>query len=156
MLKIRKADARDLRDLVDLGYGLTEHEFLCDPLIKKRSKKESQKIYLKALKDSRSAFFLASHDGASVGYIYGYIQKAPDYLLKHKYLGQLEAIFVSPKVRRTNVGKKLVKELLKWFAEKKIKLIELSVAVANGNSLKFWENCGFSPHHVHMRKLLKK
>jgi GNAT superfamily N-acetyltransferase len=156
MIKIQKARIEDIKKLIDLGLCLTEHEYACDPLIKKRTKKESQKIYLKALKDSNSVFFTANEGNDTVGYLYGYVFRAPSYyIVRYKRIAQLEAIFVSPRYRKKSVGKLLVDEFFRWLSKKKVQLVQLTAAAMNKDALTFWEKQRFHAHHIEMRKTLK-
>lgn len=150
---IRSATKKDLKELIELGKILTDHEQNCDPYLKGVSKQDSLTHYSKELNNSDAKFFVYELDGEIVGYIYGYIKKAPDHIKIHQNLGHLEACVVKKEHRGKRISSGLAKALLEWFKENNISLIELGVYAGN-ESVKVWEKLGFKSHHITMRSTI--
>lgn len=151
---LREATEQDLEELVRLGYLLAKHEQKANNLLKvnAETKENSKNHYKKELKNKDAKFFVAENENKIIGYIYGYIKKSPEHMIKHKYLGHLEAIFVEKSVRSKKIGKELTNKLIGWFKSKRISLIELGVYAENKESVEVWHNLGFKNFHIKMRK----
>ena len=98
--------------------------------------------------------FVALDDKKVIGFCYGWRYKRAVIYKKQKG-GYVSDCFVDPKYRNKGIGRKLVKNLLKWFKEKKVEVIHLHVLANNKNSKKFWESFGFDSYLLQMEKDLK-
>lgn len=154
MVNIRPADVKELDTLVRLGHRLAKHEKGCDPLLKPYDLQKSKRHYLKEFRNGNAQFFVAESDDKVIGYIYGYIKNAPDYLRGPKRIGHLEACYVLQGFRGMSICQRLTNELLAWFQSKRVTLIELGVYAKNDASV-VWKNLGFAQHHIVMRKFLR-
>jgi GNAT superfamily N-acetyltransferase len=68
--------------------------------------------------------------------------------------GYIAGAFVHPDARRSRVGRVLVAAAEDWFREQGIETCELHVLEANGGGRGFWEEVGYAPVSVGMRKKL--
>ena len=66
--------------------------------------------------------------------------------------GYIAGIFVHPEVRRTNIGRTLVATAENWLQSRGIKSAELHVLSVNGDARRFWEEMGYAPLTLGMRK----
>ena len=68
--------------------------------------------------------------------------------------GYIAGAFVRPDVRRTGVGQALVNAAEEWFRSHGIVTCELHVLHANTSARHFWEESGYEPLAMGMRKKL--
>ncbi len=108
----------------------------------KRAMEVFSKEMLEKINESDCRFAVADFDGELVGFCYSYISQKPKYF-KLKKFGFIGDLYVSPEYRRDGIGKSLVKDAVLFFSKKKIKQIELLVAIKNENTIKFWQTLGF-------------
>lgn len=66
-----------------------------------------------------------------------------------KISGKLEVLFVDEKYRRNGLGVKLMDSAIKWFDEKHITDIELTVVYGN-EAVSFYQKLGFYPRSIIM------
>lgn len=71
--------------------------------------------------------------------------------IKNKNTGITESVYVYKKYRKLGVGKKIMKELIKWLKKRKLKYIESSAYIKNKPSVKLHEGLGFKPFLLRMR-----
>ncbi|MFB6467900.1 GNAT family N-acetyltransferase [Cytobacillus sp. Hz8] len=64
--------------------------------------------------------------------------------------GKIEVLYVDESYRRNHLGTKLMNNALKWFREKGIFEIELTVVYGNQDAATFYENFGFFPRSIIM------
>ena len=98
---------------------------------------------LEKLKEYDSRLSVAESEGQLIGFCYSYISQKPKYFRLSKF-GFIGDLYVMPEYRRGGVGKALVQDALDFFTKRKIKQIELLVAMKNENTIKFWESMGFN------------
>jgi len=85
---------------------------------------------------------VAESDGKLIGFCYSYISLKPKYFKLEKF-GFIGDLYVKPEYRGQGIGRDLVNDALAFFKKRKIKQIELLVAIKNENTIKFWEALGF-------------
>ena len=66
-----------------------------------------------------------------------------------KVSGKIEVLYVDEGYRRNNLGTKLMNNAMKWFREKDIYDIELTVVYGN-QAVSFYEKFGFLPRSIIM------
>jgi len=93
---------------------------------------------------------VAETDNKIVGYFIGTIEKAKAFVVPKK-IGRISDAFVAKKYRKSGIGKKMFKELVKWFKKKNIKHIELSVDSRNETGIKAWQKFDFKEYMKKMR-----
>jgi ribosomal protein S18 acetylase RimI-like enzyme len=67
--------------------------------------------------------------------------------------GELESIYIDPKVRETGIGKDLVNRAATWFEDLEITEFEIEVAVGNEEVLGFYEKFGYKPFSYNLKKV---
>jgi GNAT superfamily N-acetyltransferase len=134
-INIRKIRKKDSSQLIGLIKELAKFEKLKPP------SKLAQKRLLEAVfsKKSRIKVLVAENDKEIAGYAF-YFFTFSTFLAKPTLY--LEDIYISEKYRRTGIGKKMFKELIKIAKENKCGRLELMVLDWNVNALKFYENFG--------------
>lgn len=148
-LTFRLLKASDIGQITALWKKLArEHELLEPKLYAPSAKAET--AYRKFLKKRIRArsFLIGCFKGMKlVGYAFGWIAKRPPAfkVSKAEYLNE---IFVLKEERSKGLGKKLLKEFLKWCKKKKVKTVQLSVFTEK-EAVKFYKRMGF-------RELTKK
>ncbi len=60
-------------------------------------------------------------------------------------MGWVDSVGVRERLQRKGVGSMLFQGLLQWFREQGVGRIELSAAVRNERSTRFWRKVGFVP-----------
>ena len=99
--------------------------------------------------------YIASVGGEIVGFSHGSIRLVPDYLGNRK-VGVITHIYVNEKNRSSGIGEKLVKNLEKWFAGRKVHSVELQVLSPNQAGINFWKKLGYHTELVQCRKMGSK
>jgi GNAT superfamily N-acetyltransferase len=102
------------------------------------------------MKDRNTKIIIAEKNKKIIGYFMGAIEKAPSYVIS-KEIGVIFDAFIEKEYRNKGVGKKIFKELLKWFKKKKVKHIELTVDARNKIGLSAWKRFGFFDFRLKMR-----
>jgi len=85
---------------------------------------------------------VAEFDGDLIGFCYSYISLKPKYFKLGRF-GFIGDLYVKPKHRGQGIGRRLVDDAMNFFNKRKIKQIELLVAVENTDTIKFWKALGF-------------
>ncbi len=94
---------------------------------------------------------LAVQDGRVVGFTYGVIKLAPEYL-GGELLGHWTHLYVDPEHRRSGVANALTACLHQWFAEKAVKATECEVVHDNTLSQAFVRSLGYRPELFRFRR----
>ncbi len=151
-ITIRKATNKDLSKLMELIKDVVDYHYKIDKYYKPFSKYKGLDKYAEGqLKDKNVKMLVAENNGEIIGRIVGIIIKAPPYITPKK-IGNIDDAFIKENYRNKEIGKKLINELFKWFKEKKIKHIELSVDARNNIGIKAWKKFGFYDYRIEMKK----
>lgn len=153
---IRKATKNDVPEIVGLHIYLVKHLARNKPERYKLSKREKEVFSKKLLKllrdkDAQVLVFEDEKKGLILGYGIGRVKEHPP-LVRFKRYGELDEIVVSPKSQKKGIGSKLVKELIKLFKARKIKVAELLVDSKNKAGIRAWSKLGFADELVTMSK----
>jgi ribosomal protein S18 acetylase RimI-like enzyme len=145
MIKVRVAREDDIIKISGLWKAFMRYngEFNKSFEINKKAAEVFSREMLEKLKEADSRLSVADSDGELIGFCYSYISQKPKYFKLDKF-GFIGDLYVLPDYRRCGIGQTLVKDAIDFFTEKKIKQIELLVAVKNEGTIKFWESLGFS------------
>lgn len=145
MIKIRKAQEDDLIKIAGLWKAFMKYngEFNKSFETNKKATEIFAREMLDKIKQSDCRLSVAESDGELIGFCYSYISQKPKYFKLDKF-GFIGDLFVLQEYRRCGIGKSLVEDAIDFFAGKKIKQIELLVAMKNVGTVKFWESMGFS------------
>ncbi len=106
----------------------------------------------KNLSESEDKFTIGAfdHENRLVGVVTFYRERA----LKLRHKGYLVAMYVSPRVRRTGIGRQLIQELVRHARQLPcLEQINLSVVTSNGPARRLYESMGFETFGVEVRAL---
>jgi len=144
MLKIRAAVEEDLPKLGELWSDFMTYNAAFNDSFK--TNKKARGIFMSEMTERNQnpdcRLAVAESDGDLVGFCYSYISLKPKYFKLDKF-GFIGDLFVRDEFRRNGIGRKLVDDAFDFFRRRKIKQIELLVAIKNVNTIKFWEAVGF-------------
>jgi len=118
--------------------------------------KNGEKIWINSIKHSLGKLnmvFIATDKSKIIGFAAGNIRLGPSFLGNVK-IGYISHVFVLPKYRGSKVGNMLSANLISWFKNKKVNLVELEVLNKNTTALNFWEKLGFEVDNVSMKKII--
>ena len=103
------------------------------------------KSLFRALHRSKDVNFLVARlEGKTVGYIVGRIERDLRGLSSaNRRLGHIMNIAVSPDLRRSGIGTKLMRALENFFRKEGVKHIMLEVRVSNLSAQRFYEEMGY-------------
>ena len=145
MVKIRKARQEELLKIGRLWgkFMAFNAEFNSSFRVKKKAPEIFSKEMIEKIQDSNCRLTVAEIDGELVGFCYSYISHKPKYFKLEKF-GFVGDLYVEPQYRRQGVGRMLVLDTMEFFSRRKVRQIELLVAVKNTGTIEFWESLGFS------------
>jgi len=155
-MKIRKAKIKDIPNIVKLNYTVMSHHLNFD---KKHYKSEKSiktfqaNCFKKSIYSKDKIIYVAEDKNKIVGCISGFNEQNPSIFITEKF-GWVEMLIAAQKYRNKGVGRDLVNELMRWFTDKNIKYIKLSVNIKNISGISFWEKFGFKGHILRMKKSL--
>ena len=144
VMDIRKASRRDLPAVTELWKAFMDFHGRHDDHFtrSKRGHLKFRDFVAAKISDRSSLVLVARADSETVGYLVASIRRYPPVLTEKKFGGIFD-LMVAPSHRRRGVGRRLVAEAKKWFRRKGVSRVELSVAVRNPLSTKFWTRMGF-------------
>ena len=145
MVKIREAREEELLKVGRLWgkFMAFNAEFNSSFRVKKKAPEIFSREMIEKIRDSNCRLTVAEIDGQLIGFCYSYISHKPKYFKLEKF-GFVGDLYVEPEYRRQGVGRMLVNDTLGFLSRRKVRQIELLVAVKNTNTIKFWESLGFS------------
>jgi ribosomal protein S18 acetylase RimI-like enzyme len=151
-MKIRKANKKDIEQIVELNSKLGDYHVKFDSYYKKGKDIEPYfRKYLKKIITKRnSRIIVAEENKKIIGFIFGSINNARFYA-KPKRIGSLHTAFVLGEYRNLGAGKAMLDDFIGWLKKKKIKNIELSVDFRNKIGNKAWKRFGFKDFMKRMR-----
>ncbi|WP_069650113.1 GNAT family N-acetyltransferase [Caloranaerobacter ferrireducens] len=139
-IEIKRLSKEDIAHLAPLAQEYRQaHETL---KFKDDYKNILIKYFEELLEEKEKVAILAKVNDEIAGIIVGTIDNNSRLMLPEK-IGYIPLLVVLKKYRRIGIGSKLTKELIGWFKEKGIDLVELYTSIANKNAREFWEKNGF-------------
>ncbi|MDP3901535.1 MAG: GNAT family N-acetyltransferase [bacterium] len=132
------------KKMIDYHHGLDNYYKPAKDYI------ELESVLSAWLNDKNIKIWLAKNNKQTIGYLRAGIEDAPLYMATDK-IGLIYDIFVEPDKRRSGAAKQLFQEALNWFANNKIRHIELDVDERNRPAIEFWRSLGFKDYKKRMR-----
>jgi len=160
-LTIRRAASSDVDRIVELRLLSQEHFEKSNPLIWRITEEGKELIKQKVetdLTDSNVVVLLAEVGGEIIGYIRGEVTSRIDHM--PRTVGQVSLMYVLKQFRRKGVGRRLMKELCKFFNSSKAENLTVRYVLGNKEAESFWRKLGFEPiimtSSTHLRELDSK
>ncbi|MBL7158855.1 GNAT family N-acetyltransferase [Candidatus Microgenomates bacterium] len=155
-VRIRKAELRDLQDILHLNYLLFQEDFKRDKTLnlKWTYSKIGRSYYKERITKHDGYALTAELNGEIVGYLVGGLQKRKFYRIRVQY-AELENMFVLPEFRRRRIGDRLAQKFFSWCKTKKINYISVTASASNQLGIKFYKKIGFKAYHLTLEKKLK-
>lgn len=91
---------------------------------------------------------IAERDGSPVGFAFFRIREGDRSFETEERVGELEALSVTPELRRWGVGSLLMEEVEERLVTAGVDHIGLAVIVGNEEALRFYRRWGMAPSHV--------
>ena len=132
--------------IVELRLLLQEHAEKSNPLIwriTEEGKKLLKQTVENDLANNNINVLLAEADGEIIGYVQGEVTRRSDHT--PRTVGQVSLMYVVKQSRRKGVGKRLVKELCKFFNSNKAEDLTVRYIIGNKEAEGFWRKLGFEP-----------
>lgn len=154
-MEIRKATINDFEQIKDIKLRAKASEGKYDTSL--RPLRENRERYFSYLRNDLTnqdrAVLIAIDQDEPIGMITGRIYRT--LLIKvRRQEGRISNLFVLPGHRKKGVATELVRELLKWFREKKIKDVCLAVHSGNVPALEMFSKLRFQEYLIEFKKTL--
>jgi GNAT superfamily N-acetyltransferase len=133
-LTIRRAASSDVEKIVALGLLLQEHVEKINPLIWRITEEGKKLIKQKSqddLADSNVLVLLAEADNEVIGYVRGEVTNRIDHT--PRTVDHVSLMYVVRQFRRRGVGRRLMKELCKFFSSNKAESLSARFGLARAN-----------------------
>jgi ribosomal protein S18 acetylase RimI-like enzyme len=143
-LTIRRAASSDVEKIVELGLLFQEHAERSNPSIWRITEEGKKLIKQKVetdLTDSNVVVLLAEVGGEIIGYVRGEVTSRIDHM--PRTVGQVSLMYVLKQFRRRGVGRRLMKELCKFFNSNKAENLTVRYILGNKEAESFWRKLGF-------------
>jgi ribosomal protein S18 acetylase RimI-like enzyme len=141
---IRRAMPSDVESIVELRLLSQEHFEKSNALIWRITEEGKKLLKQKVendLADTNTHVLLAELDGKIIGLVQGAVECRSDYM--PKMVGQVSLAYVVKRFRRKGVGRRLVKELCRFFNSKKVENLTVRYIIGNKEAEGFWRKLGF-------------
>jgi len=155
-MKIREAKKADVKQIEGLSDKLMGCHLQFDEYYKLRGDSDMEYVgYFEALVSSKdSAVFVAEDNGTIVGYLAGKIEKRPP-VFEVGERGWIDSAYVLEEHRGQGIGRELAEKMLRWFEERGIRYVELSVDSRNELGCSVWRSLGFETWQFVMKKRIQ-
>ena len=143
-LAIRRAASSDVERIVELRLLSQEHAERSNPLVWRMTEEGKKLLKQKVeddLADNDIHVLLAEVDGEIIGYVQGEVTRRSDHM--PRTVGQVSLMYVVKQFRRNGVGRRLVKELCKFFNSNKAEDLTVRYIIGNKEAEGFWRKLGF-------------
>jgi ribosomal protein S18 acetylase RimI-like enzyme len=144
----------DLDAMVAITRALHAHHAACDNRGRHaRDEKTMRQDMRETLEDPDARTWLAVDDDAGVvGMAIGRIREREGHV--PNVGGYITKVFVAESHRGTGLARRLVGELVGFFAERGIEQVDLHYLVRNESAQRFWTKLGFEPFLMNVRTTL--
>jgi ribosomal protein S18 acetylase RimI-like enzyme len=105
------------------------------------------------LKDENMLLVLAWVDEVPVGYGLAFDVAEHPFMPEWTRAGYVTQFLVSRSYRQRGVGKTLMDYINDWFRSRGLRKVLLNVDIENEAGIRFWENQGFEPYAMRMRRV---
>lgn len=158
-MHIRPAQSQDIKGITFLAKQLLQlhSEFDTEYYQLEESFEDQFKSWISNHLNSSNQFvYVAETDNpnpSTIGFISGFIKSLYPWF-RHKSVGHITYLTVSPSFRRRSVGKLLETAALSWFKSKNVSYIEVYTDEKNKVGGIVWHSYGYLPFKKFLRKKL--
>jgi GNAT superfamily N-acetyltransferase len=156
-IKIRKANIKDLEDILRLNFDLFKKEYKeYDKSLNLKWTHNEGKIYFSDMISNKNGFVeVAEVDSKIVGYICGGISERMFYRKKAKY-AELENMLIESSLRGKGIGIKLMEDFIDWCKMKKSDYISVTASMQNEQGINFYRKLGFKDYNLTLEMVIEK
>lgn len=153
VITIRRADSKDLQNILSLTRKLWDYHVPLDPLWRsgQQMKQHDRQWYRTKMRSKNFRVYVAEHKDKIIGFFSGQIRPSSK-ALRYKYQGFINQAYLKPDYQGLGVGKKLLDEYITWFKSRKLNFVELHVDSRNIQGHKAWSKMGFKEYLKRMRR----
>ncbi len=149
-INIRPATLNDLPTLLHFEQGVITAERPFDPTIREGHINYYNLPHL--LTSDHIRLVVAELNGELIGSGYARIEPADRHYLKHTQHAYLGFMYTAPEHRGKGVNRLIMAALEAWTRERSITEMILEVYHGNSSAIRAYEQAGFGPHLITMRK----
>ena len=144
---IRRATDQDIDRIVELWAEHVEFHAELDPRFERRGGSEDGFAdHLRGrLGQEDFLLLVAEVENQVIGFLNGELSNHPPCFTARAH-GSIDNLAVSRQWQRHGHGTGLLKESMRWFAERGVPTVELRVLMGNPLAMRFWEKAGFQPY----------
>lgn len=155
-IKFRKADIRDLNDILRLNFELfrKESKEYDNSLNLKWTYKDGKKIFTDIILKKNGFVEVAEIKDKIVGYLCGGITKRKFHRKKRRY-AELRNMLIEGPYRKKGIGSQLLRDFINWCSQNKVDYIAVTAFAKNEKAIDFYRNLGFRDYSLTMEKRLK-
>lgn len=154
--KIRKANLKDLNDILALHFKLAKKEHReYDKKLDLDWTYGAGKFFFKDRIIKKDGFVeIIESNNKIIGYLCGAISKKSYLSQKFKY-AELDNMYIEKKFRSKGIGKLLVENFTEWCKKNKIDIINVSIYSKSYLGHKFYKKTGFKEIGTRFYKVIK-
>ncbi|MEK7150328.1 MAG: GNAT family N-acetyltransferase [Patescibacteria group bacterium] len=154
---IRKADIRDLKDILRLNFDLfkKEHKEYDESLNLEWTYDEGKKYFKNRIVKESGFAEVAEAKGRIIGYLCGGISDKLVYRNTAKY-AELENMLVEENFRGVGIGARLTENFINWCKENKVDYISVTASAENKQTVDFYRKLGFKDYTLTLEMKTKK
>ena len=124
----------------------------------RRSEKYGLPAYMRELRkaydEGKDGMFIWKIAGEVVSW--SWLKVHENEFFKEGVYGEINEIYVVPKLRRKGLGDTMMIHAHNWFKEKGVNTIRVETAASNKTAIRFYKKFGFKPHYLSLQKELSK
>ena len=144
-LRLRSAEAGDLKDIAELYTKLDGEHSLLDVTLGQRDTKARRARVREALADQHARVTVVCDDDRIVGFVLAsFCARRPDVII--------EAIALLSAFRRRGMGTSLIRDVEAWAKGRNVRYVELDVYEFNPEARAFYESLGYLTASRKMRR----
>jgi len=144
---IREAVMEDIPAIIEIWKELMDFHKELDAIFSRSATGHERfaEFLTSNMEKEDSCVFVAADGEHIVGYCQACISNYPPVLIKEKYV-EIFDMAVTKKYQRQGIGRMIIEELRRWYADKDVDRIELKYLTANKSAEGFWTKMGFKPY----------
>ena len=154
----RKANIRDLKDILRLNFELFKKEYRFDKTLNLNwtYSKEGKKYFKSRIIRKDCFTEVVEYKGRIIGYLSGSIIKRKKLPQGKKVKSEIESLFILKKFRSKGLGTKLVRDFINWSRKNKVDYILIGASIQNKAAIDFYKNFGFKDYSLIVQLKLSK